>query len=65
MGSGVRWGGREALGDGKIFNLGHPMNSHESHTVANDKLVGHVDSESKSRPPLPNWRLPRVPLYQP
>ena len=62
---GVGWGGMGGVGGGKNHPLGHPMSSHEAHTVANDTPVGHIASGSKSRSPLPNWHPPWVPLFQP
>ena len=38
----VGWGG---VGGGKNPHLGHPMNSHETHTVTNDTIVGHSQWE--------------------
>ena len=58
---GVGWGG---VGGGKNHHLGHPMSSHDSHTVANDTIVGHIVSRSKPRSPLPNWCPPWLPLFQ-
>ena len=68
MGGGARWGrmGRSGWGGRwKNHPVGHPMSSHDAHTVANDTPVGHITSGSKSRSPLPNWRPPWVPLFQP
>ena len=62
---GVRWGGVGGVKGGKNYPLGHPMSSHDAHTVANDTPVGHIASGSKSRSPLPNWHPPCVPLFQP
>ena len=56
MGGGARWSG---VGGGKNLCLGHPMSSHDTHTVA---LVGHRVSGSKPRFPLSNWCPPLVPL---
>ena len=53
------------VGGGKNHCLGHPMNSHGTHTVANDTIVGHIVSENKLKSPLPKWRPPWVPLFQP
>ena len=53
------WGG---MGVGKNPRLGHPMSSHDDHTVANETPVGHIVSGSKPRTPLPNWHPPWVPL---
>ena len=61
MGGGVGQGG---VGGGKNHHLGHPMSSHDAHTVANDTIVGPIVSGSKPRFPLPNWRPPKVPLFQ-
>ena len=42
------WVGWEVCGwvggmeGGKNPNLGHPVNSHDAHTVANDTPVGHT-----------------------
>ena len=38
------WGG---VGGGKNHHLGHPMSSHDTHTVANDIILGHIVSGSK------------------
>ena len=62
---GVGWGEVGGVGGGKNYPLGHPMSSHDAHTVANDTPVGHIASGSKSRSPLPNWHPPWVPLFQP
>ena len=62
----VGWGGCMGwAGGGKNPCLGHPMSSHDAHTVANDTPVGHIVGGSKSRSPLPNWCPPLVPLFQP
>ena len=61
---GVIWGGVGGMGGSKNHPLGHPMSSHDAHTVAKDTPVGHIASGSKSRSPLPNWRPPWVPLFQ-
>ena len=45
------WGG---VGGGKNHCLGHSMNSHDAHTVANETVVGPIVSGSKPRSPLPN-----------
>ena len=63
MGNGVGREGVGGVGGGKNHPLGHPMNSHDTHTVANDTLAGHIASRSKSRSPLPNWRPLWVPLF--
>ena len=55
------WGGVEG---GKNLHLGHPMSSHDTHTVPNYMIVSHIVSGSKPRSPLPNWRPPWVPLFQ-
>ena len=68
MGWAVEWGGMGrggGVGGGKNHRLGHPMSSHDAHTVANDTIVGHIVSGRKPRSPLPNWRPPWVPLFQP
>ena len=44
MGWAARWGGVErggvgGMGGGKNYRLGHPMSSHDVHTVANDTIV--------------------------
>ena len=57
--------GRGGVGVGKNPCLGHPMSSHDAHTVANDTPIDHIVSGSKSRSALPNWRPPWVPLFQP
>ena len=67
MGGGVKWDGDEWVereGGGKNHRLGHPMSSHDAHTVANNTLVGRIASGSKYRSPLPNWLPPWVPLFQ-
>ena len=64
MGGGVGWGGISVVGGGKNHCLGHPMSSHDAHTVANDTIVGHIVSGSKPRSPLPNWYPPLVPPFQ-
>ena len=51
------------MGVGKSPHLGHPMNSHDDHTVANETPMGHIVSGSKPRTPLPNWHPPWVPLF--
>ena len=53
-GMGGRWSGVGGVECGKNHCLGHPMNSHDVHTVANDTIVGHIVSGSKPRSPLPN-----------
>ena len=58
IGGGVGWGGVGGVGwcgveGGKYYCLGHPMSSHDAHTVANDTIiiiVGHIVSGSKPRP---------------
>ena len=65
MGSGVEWGGVGGVIGGKNYHLGHPMSSHDAHTVANDTVVGPIVGGSKPRSPLPNWYPPWVPLFQP
>ena len=62
---GVGWGGVGGVGGGKNHRLGHPMSSHDAHTVANDTIVGPIVSGRKPRSPLPNWHPPWVPLFQP
>ena len=60
--------GREGVGGvggGKNHTLGHPMSSHDAHTVANNTPVGHIASGSKYRSPLSNWCPPWVSLSQP
>ena len=57
----MKRGGVGVVGGVKNPCLGHPMSSHEAHTVANDTPVGHIVSGSKSRSPLPIWYLPIVP----
>ena len=66
MGGRVGWGGvgRGGVGGGKNHPLGHPMSSHDAHTVANNTTVGHTASGSKYRSPLSNWHPPWVPLFQ-
>ena len=59
---GEGWGG---VRSGKNHPLGHSMNSHDAHTVANNTSVGHTASESKYRSPLSNRRPPWAPLFQP
>ena len=56
MGDGAGWG---EVGGGKNPHLGHPMSSHDAHT-----LVGHRVSGSKPRSPSSNWHPPLVPLFQ-
>ena len=48
-------GGWGRVGSGKSLRLGHPMSSHDAHTVANDS------SEPRSRwdQTQPNWCPPR------
>ena len=61
MGGGMGWGGTGrggwvgwgGVGGGKNHPLGHPMSSHDTHTVANDTAVGPIASGNKSRSPLP------------
>ena len=53
------------VGDGKNHPLGHPMRSHDTHTVANNTPVGHIASGSEYRSPLSNWHPLWVPLFQP
>ena len=65
MGCGVGWGGTGREGGGKNHPQGHPMSSHDVHTVANNTPVGHTATGSKYRSPLSNWRPPWVPLFQP
>ena len=60
----VGWMGWDGVGGGKNHHLGHPMNSHEAHVVANDTIGGHIVSGSKPRSPLPNWHPPWVPMFQ-
>ena len=60
----IGWGGVGGAGGGKNPCLGYPMNSLDTHTVANNRPVGHIVSGSKYRSPLPNWSPPWVPLYQ-
>ena len=66
MGSGVGWGGmgRGGVGGGKNYRLGHPMSSHDAHTLANNTPVGHIAGGNKYRSPLSNWCPPWVPLFQ-
>ena len=52
MGWAAEWGG---MGGGKNHRFGHPMSSHDAHTVANDTIMGHIVSGIKPRSPLPNW----------
>ena len=57
IGGGAGWGGWVGwggVGGGKNHLLGHPMSSHDAHTVDNDTPVGHIAIGSKSRFPLPN-----------
>ena len=65
---GSRWDGRRGwvgeVGGGKNPYLGHPMSSHDIHTVANDTLVSHKVSGSEPRSPTPNWCPPLIPLFQ-
>ena len=61
IGGGVGLGGVEG---GKNSYLGHPMSSHDVHTVANDTPVGRIITGSKSRSPLPNWCPPWGLLFQ-
>ena len=70
MGGGEGWGrmGRGEVGGeggGKNHCLGHPISSHDAHTVANNTLVGCIVNGSKYRSLLPNWHPPWVPLFQP
>ena len=51
----VGQGGVDGVEGVKNHPLGHPMSSHDAHTVANDTPVSHIASGSKSRSPLPNW----------
>ena len=51
---GLRQGRMGVMGGGKNHCLGHPMSSHDAHTVANDTLVSHIVNGSKPRSPLPN-----------
>ena len=51
---GVEQGGVVGVGGGKSHRLGHPMSSHDTYTVANDTIVGHIVSGSKPRPPPSN-----------
>ena len=65
---GVGWGGVGRGGVGREVAKTTPrdtLSSHDAHTVANDTSVGQIASGSKSRSPLPNWRPPWVPLFQP
>ena len=69
MGSGAGWGGTGWRGwggvrGGKNSYLGCPMDSHDTHTVANNTPVSHIASRRKYRSPLSNWRPPWVPLFQ-
>ena len=66
MGWAAGWGkvGWGEVGGGKNPHLGHPMSSHDIHTVANNTSVGHIVTGSKYRCPLPNWHPPWVPLFQ-
>ena len=59
---GMGWGGVGGVGGGKNHPWGHPMSSHDAHTVANNTLVGHTASGSKYRYPLSNWRPPMGPI---
>ena len=43
----------------------HPMSSHDAHTAANDKPVGHRLSGGKPRSLLPHCHPPWLPLFQP
>ena len=50
----VGWGGVEG---GKNLRLGHPMSSHEAHTVADDTPVGHIVSGRLGANPGPTAQL--------
>ena len=50
---GVGRRGVGGMGGGKNHPLGHPMSSHDAHTVANNTPVGHTSSESKYRSHCP------------
>ena len=50
---GVRQDGVGGVGGGKSHRLGHPMSSHEAHTVANGIMVGPIVSGSKPGPHCP------------
>ena len=67
MGNRVGWGGKGWSGVGwevaKPPYLGHPVSSHDAHTMASDTPVGHIVRGSKFRSPLPNWHPPLVPLF--
>ena len=54
---GVGWGGVDGVGDGKNHCLGHPMSSHDAHTVANDTIVGPIVTGSKPRSHCPMGAL--------
>ena len=61
---GVGRGGVGGEGGGKKHFQGHPMSSHDAHTVANNTPEGHTASGSRYRSPLSNWHPPWVPLFQ-
>ena len=55
------WEGKQGgIGGGKTPQLGHSMNSHDAHMVANATLLDHGVNP---RPPL-IWHPPLVPLFQ-
>ena len=55
MGGRAGWDRVGWVEGGKNYRLGHPMSSHDVHTVANKTIVGHIVSGSKPKSPLPNW----------
>ena len=55
-GRAVGWLGWGGVRGGKNNQFGHPMSSHDAHTVANDTIVGHVVNR-RHRPSVPLFQL--------